>query len=344
MGLALAHAQNWLRKRLPDIAATDRDFIVTSRKVAQRRRRRVQALFGGLGLAIVLLSMAWLNQNYLKGQWREYTIIRPYMRSRVRPYVLSAAAERALKPGASFAECAADCPELVVVPAGEFIMGSAADEPGHNAAEEPQHKVTFAKPFAVGKFELTFAEWDTCAAYGDCNPNISDSSRGRGRQPVINVTWEDAKRYVAWLSRMTGKQYRLLSEAEWEYAARGGTRTAYSWGDDVGKGNASCSSCGSQWDGKQAAPVGSFPPNPFGLYEMEGNVWEWLEDCEHDNYNGAPNDGSAWLAAACKSHVLRGGAYLAKPLVIRTANRTRIATGNRGNAVGFRVARTLLAP
>ena len=162
----------------------------------------------------------------------------------------------------------------------------------------------------MSKFEVTFDEWDACVAYGDCDPRVSDSGWGRGRQPVINVTWDDAKRYVAWLSRMTGKPYRLLTEAEWEYAARAGTQTAYSWGDEIGKGNANCDGCGSQWDNKQTAPVGSFAANAFGLYDMHGNVWEWVEDCFHDNYEGAPDDGSAWTADGdCNSRVLRGGSW-----------------------------------
>ncbi|MGD0025539.1 MAG: formylglycine-generating enzyme family protein, partial [Xanthobacteraceae bacterium] len=341
MGLALAQAQNWFAKRSEDIPAADHQFIVQSRKAAQQRRRRIAALVGVPAFAMIVGLIGWVSQDYVEQTWRQFAIIRPYMLKQVRPYVLSAQAERALKPGDTFTECAANCPQMVVVPAGQFVMGSPATEPGHNAAEEPQHTVTIAKPFAVAKFEATFAEWDACAAYGDCNPDVSDSGRGRGNQPVINVDWEDAKRYAAWLSRMTGNTYRLLSESEWEYAARGGTQTAYSWGNDVGKGNADCIGCGSQWDDKQAAPDGSFPPNPFGLYDMEGNVWEWVEDCVHDNYNGAPDDGTAWMAAGCESHVVRGGSWLSGPLLIRTANRVRPATGNRGTALGFRVARTL---
>jgi formylglycine-generating enzyme required for sulfatase activity/DNA-binding winged helix-turn-helix (wHTH) protein len=341
MGLALAQAQNWIAQRFDDIPEADREFIVRSREAAQQRRRRVQALVGALGLAMVAGLIGWLNQDYLKQGWRQYATIRPYVLNQVRPHVLRTEAERALKPGDVFTECAANCPEMVVVPAGQFVMGSPADEAGHNKAEEPQHIVTFAKAFAVSKFELTFADWDACAAYGDCDPNVSDSGRGRSRQPVINVDWYDAQRYVAWLSRSTGKAYRLLSESEWEYAARGGTQSAHSWGQDVGKGNANCIGCGTEWDGKQAAPAGSFPPNPFGLHDMEGNVWEWVEDCLHADYHGAPDDGTAWTDADCQTHVARGGAWLGGPLAMRNANRIRTATPARGTAVGFRVARTI---
>ena len=174
---------------------------------------------------------------------------------------LTAAQERALKPGDSFKE-GADCPEMIVVPAGRFLMGSPAGQ-GYDD-ERPQHEVTIAKPFAVAKFALTFDEWDACAARGGCRPDVSDSGWGRGRRPVINVSWDDAQAYVKWLSSITGKPYRLLSEAEYEYAARAGNQTRYPWGDEIklnGKPMANCRGCGSQWDGEQTAPVGSFTPN-----------------------------------------------------------------------------------
>jgi formylglycine-generating enzyme required for sulfatase activity len=341
MGLPLAQAQAWLGKRSADVPESDRNFIMGSRKVALQRRHRLQSLVGALAAVIMGGLMGWMSQDYLKAQWRQFTVVRPYMLKQVRPYVLSTEAERALKPGDKFSECVANCPEMVVVPAGQFVMGSPTDEPGHKAAEEPQHVVTIGKPFAVSEFELTFAEWDACAAYGDCDLYISDSGRGRGRQPVINVDWRDAKRYAAWLSRMTGKRYRLLSEAEFEYAARGGTHTAYYWGKDVGSGNADCWGCGSKWDVRQEAPVGSFSANPFGLYDMAGNVWEWVEDCVHDNYIGAPNDSTPWTTAGCEQHVVRGGSYLSRPSALRSARRFRPGTGNRAPGLGFRVARTL---
>ena len=187
-------------------------------------------------------------------------------------------------------------------------------------------QVAIAKPFAVSKFELTFAEWDACVAHGDCVPHVSDSGWGRGRQPVINVSWDDAQSYVAWLSRITGKEYRLLSEAEYEYAARAGTQTAYPWGDDIGKNNANCDGCGSQWDNKQTAPVGSFAANGFGLYDTVGNVWEWTEDCHHNNYNGAPVDGTAWTGDDCSSRVVRGGSWLYGPPDLRAAFRGKYST------------------
>ncbi len=231
---------------------------------------------------------------------------------------------------------------MVVVPAGRFLMGSPA---GQGNDERPAHEVTIARPFAVAKFALTFDEWDACAARGGCRPDVSDSGWGRGRRPVINVSWDDAQAYVKWLSRVTGKPYRLLSEAEYEYAARGGSETTYPWGDDIklnGKPMANCDGCGSQWDNKQTAPVGSFAANRFGLYDIVGNVWEWTEDCWNGSYQGAPADGSAWTSGDCSRRVVRGGSWLNNPGSLRSAARYRNnLTVVRGYVLGFRVARTL---
>ncbi len=199
---------------------------------------------------------------------------------------LSPERERVLKPKDSFTECD-KCPEVIVLPAGKFAMGSAATEMGRDIDEAPQHQVVIAKPFAVARFDLTFDEWDACVADGGCNSyKPQDQGWGRGRRPVVNVSWDDSTAYAAWLSRKTGKTYRLLTEAEWEYAARAATTTAYYWGNEIGKGNANCDGCGSKWDNDQTAPVGSFAANAFGLYDMAGNLWQWVQDCYHDSYNG----------------------------------------------------------
>jgi formylglycine-generating enzyme required for sulfatase activity len=257
---------------------------------------------------------------------------------------LSAAQESALKPRDTFQECT-NCPQMIVVPAGSFTMGSPASEPGSYSDERPQHKVAIARQFAVGQFELTFDEWDACTADGSCSSHkLDDRGWGRGRRPVIDVSWIDAKGYVAWLAQKSGKPYRLLTEAEYEYATRAGTTTAYPWGGAVGTNNANCFGCGSRWDNRQTAPVGSFAPNGFGLFDMVGNVWEWTEDCYHDNYNGAPGDGSAWTTGECKNRVVRGGSWIGTPDCIRSANRYRCTVVNVGPTLGFRVARTLLTP
>jgi len=244
-------------------------------------------------------------------------------------------------PGQSLKDCPTDCPEMVVIPAGSFTMGSSARELGRQESEEPQHDVTIAKPLAVSKFELTFDEWDACAAHGACAEQVGDGGWGRGQQPAINVSWDEAKRYLSWLSKLTGKRFRLLSEAEYEYATRAGAKTPYPWGDAIGTNKANCIDCGSRWDNRQTAPVGSFAPNKFGLYDMVGNEWEWTEDCWHDTYKLAPTDGSAWTTGDCGVRVLRGGSWGGFHDELRSANRTRSPVGDWARIIGFRVARTL---
>jgi formylglycine-generating enzyme required for sulfatase activity len=249
--------------------------------------------------------------------------------------------ERPLKPGDRFKECA-NCPVMMVVPAGSFTMGSPPNEPGRTSAESPQHTVELSRQFAVGQFAVTFEEWDACVAGGGCNRYRPVDLWGRGRQPVINVSWYDAIAYVGRLLRGTGKQYRLLTEAEYEYATRAGTRSAYPWGSDIGKNNANCNGCGSRWDG--TAPVGSFAPNRFGLYDMVGNVSGWTEDCYTADYNVAPTDGSSLQAANCNPRVTRGGSYGASPEYLRSAFRFYQTVTERTNSLGFRIARSLLTP
>jgi formylglycine-generating enzyme required for sulfatase activity len=260
--------------------------------------------------------------------------------------VLTAEQEKvqAAKPGSDFKECSNGCPVMIVIPAGKFIMGSSENEPGREINEGPQHEAMIAKPFAAGKYAVTFAEWDACAADGGCpsNKNPSDAGWGRGNRPVINVSWSDTQEYVAWLSKKTGKDYRLLSEAEWEYVARAGTTTRYFWGDDIGKGNANCNGCGSQWDLQQTAPMGSLKPNAFGLYDMLGNVWEWVEDGWHESYSGAPTDVSAWLWGSDPSYrVVRGGSWRNETEQLRAAARVKRHIKVRFDTLGLRVARTV---
>lgn len=327
------------RKRLGQLEFDYLDACGKAERVASGRARRMKALVRVFGLGIVAAAVGWLNELYLgeRGNW--FATMRPYMLTNVRPHVLKPEAERALKPQQTFMECAEDCPEMVVVPAGSFMMGS-KDGVG-SVDEHPQHKVTISKPFAVSKFDVTFDDWDACVAVGGC-PQVSDSGVGRGRQPVINVSWHEAQQYVAWLSWMTGKPYRLLSEAEWEYAARAGSETAYSWGDEIGKGKANCDGCGSEWDDKRPAPVGSFEANAFGLHDMHGNVWQWCEDNPHNDYAGnPPTDGSVWQGGNPFSRVLRGGSWDVPPDVLRSANREWGQPDSRFSFIGFRVARTL---
>ena len=343
MGVALTQAQSWLVKRRDDLSVVDRDFIdqsTTRESKARARARGVRTLVYVLLVGMITGLIGWINQSYLKERMNWFMTVRPYLHAEVLPYVLSAEDERTLKPGATFKECAKDCPEMIVVPAGEFMMGSPATEKGRYNNEGPQHKVTIARPFAESKFDVTFAEWDVCVSVGGC-PQVDDVGYGRGTRPVINASWYEAQQYVEWFSKMTGRHYRLLTEAEWEYAARAGTTTAYYWGDEIGKGNANCNGCGSQWDNRQTSPVGSFKPNVFGLHDMAGNVRQWVEDCYDGDYNEAPTDGSAWTSGDCRRRVVRGGTRSVYPRLIRSASRGGLTPNYRGNALGFRVGRTL---
>ena len=346
MGVALAKAQNWRARRSDDLIAADREFIDLSadREAKLRRRSRwIQTLAYVLMVFVIIGLVGWINQAYLRDQATWFLTLRPYAAKQIRPYLLTADKERQLKPGEAFRECASAniCPEMIVVPEGHFVMGSPDDEVGRGGQEGPLHKVTIVKPFAVSKFLITFDQWDACVAVRGCTP-ASDYGLGRGIRPVININWNDAQRYVALLSRLTGKPYRLLSEAEYEYATRARTTTAYYWGDSIGKNNADCNGCGSQWDNSATAPVGSFAPNGFGLYDMSGNVWEWVDDCWHETFRGAPSDGSAWLASGdCSLRVVRGGSWRDGPSSIRSAGRWRGLSGAPVIYCGFRIARTL---
>jgi formylglycine-generating enzyme required for sulfatase activity len=244
------------------------------------------------------------------------------------------------------------CPEMVEVPAGEFLMGSPESERGRGSNEGPQHKVTIRQPFAVGKFEVTFAQWDACVAEGGCKHNPGDEGWGRGKRPVINVSWHDAGQYVAWLSRKTGKAYRLLTEAEWEYVARG-VRAAsaphppFSTGSTINYKQANYDANFIYADGKpgifrqKTVDVGTFAKNAFGVHDMHGNVWEWVQDCYKDSYAGAPTDGSAVASGGCTLRVLRGGSWNYYPQLLRSAYRYATAPDVRLDIAGFRVARSL---
>ena len=352
---ALDQAEAWLAFRpggAPAPTAETEALIAQSRKLmlrTQRSRRIALCSIFALMMAFILGLVGWINQIYIANQWRWRTVTLPYAAAQVRPHVLTTEKEQALKPGDAFKECAQDCPEMIVIPAGSFMMGAPATQ--HQAVgymtQIPQHAVTIAKPFAVSKYELTFADWDACVVGGGCSGYMPpDRGFGRGQQPIIFVKWDDAQQYIVWLSQVTGKTYRLLSETEYEYVTRAGTTTAYPWGDDLKTDGpmANCDGCGSEWDNTQAAPVGSFSPNDFGLYDILGNVWEWTGDCLHRNYNGAPTDGSAWLAengGDCRSRMVRGGSWIVGPDFVRSALRYWDAANLQGADVGFRVARKI---
>jgi formylglycine-generating enzyme required for sulfatase activity len=287
-------------------------------------------------LGVVVGALGWMNQEYLKEQWSWWARERPFAVANFWPYVLPAEKERALKPLETFRECEKGCPEMIVVPAGEFTMGSPTTEDGRYYNEGPHPNVRIAKPFAVARFPVTFADWDACVSVGGC-PQADDGGMGRGKKPVVNVNWDDAQKYVAWLSKMTGRPYRLLTEAEWEYAARAGTQTAYYWGDEIGSGNANCRGCGSEWDAKQTSPVDQFRPNAFGLYDVAGNVFQWVQDCYRDDAS------DPWSWVDCTRRVVRGGAWDYDPGSLRSAFRDWQARIVRSRGIGFRIGRTILA-
>ena len=267
------------------------------------------------------------------------------------------ASGQTVKAGETFRDCAG-CPEMVLIPPGKFAMGSPKGEPGHATDEEPQHAVTFAKPFAVGKYEVTRAEYAAFVAvtgqrpgagcfYFDGTKLVADPARNwenpgfaqTDRDPVVCLNLAEMAAYAKWLADITHAAYRLPSEAEWEFAARGGTNTARPWGAAIGMGLANCDGCGTAYDARGTAPVGTFAANGFGVFDMLGNVWERVADCYHESYKGAPADGTAWPRAECTQHVTRGGAWLSDAPDVRVALRNWDLAGNRKYTLGFRVAR-----
>ena len=233
-----------------------------------------------------------------------------------------------------------DTPEMVMVPAGSFIMGSPEDEPQRVSDEGPLHEVMIVRPFAVSRCTVTFAEWDAAQADRDWERitgvapyQPTDRGWGRGEQPVINVNWHDAQAYVKWLRERTGQAYRLLSEAEWEYVCRAGSTTPYWWGETLTPEQANYGLV------QRTIPVQSYQPNPWGLYQVHGNVWEWVGDCWNDDYSGAPADGSAWTTGDTSRRILRGGSWFNAPWHLRSAARYGNSPDFRLFNAGFRVAR-----
>jgi formylglycine-generating enzyme required for sulfatase activity len=222
-------------------------------------------------------------------------------------------------------------PEMVSIPGGTFTMGS-----NHDGSEMPIHRVTI-KPFEISKFPITVREWNECVAAKVCEyvPTGEDGA------PVANLSWSDTQQFLTWLAQVTQKSFRLPSEAEWEYAARGGTDTDYWWGNQFQEDMANCKGCGREYDSGQPLKAGSFKPNPFGLYDMGGDVDQWVEDCWHSSYQGAPVDGSPWIEGNCLAHVVRSGSWKNDPSYVRTASRDHYDTRIRYPTHGFRVARSL---
>lgn len=341
---ALAERERLVRQA--EQAAKEREAALKEQRAALRRSARLQRVAVVLALAVIASLIAFVQRGPIMEHVHWLAVQLPYSWSNFRPYVLTAARERSLKPGETFRECAANCPEMVVIPAGSFLMGSPPTEKNRLLDEGPQQAITLARPFAVGKYDVTFAEWDACVSIGGCAP-VADGGNPRGNsRPAINMTWDQAHKYTAWLSSMTGQPYRLLTESEYEYAARAARTTAYPWGDEVGEANAACIGCSNGGgDAKTGLPrIGMFKPNDFGLFDMHGTVMRWLEDCYANRLQGIPLDGSARTSSACSNRVVRGGSWLGHPEHIRSASRMAFPPDVQQGIIGLRVARTLLPP
>lgn len=247
--------------------------------------------------------------------------------------LLAKAAEKTGKP---FKECA-ECPEMVVIPPGNYTMG----RDDGKSVETPAVPVAVLKSFAMSRYEITWDEWLACVEAGTCTQVPDDHEWGRGQQPIMNITWQDANDYAGFLTEKTGQAYRLPTEAEWEYAARAGTETHFFWGDTAGTYNANCRKCGTPWDGKGNAPVGTFKPNPFGLHDMNGNVWEWMQDCWNPTHDGAPTIARARTDGDCERRVIRSGSWYYIPRLMAATYRDRHPANLFSYNIGIRVVRDL---
>ena len=257
----------------------------------------------------------------------------------------SQAAPQEYQIGDVFSDCEG-CPEMIVVPDGRFQMGSASNSPGHSPSEAPVHTVSIDTPFAIGRYEVTIDEWALCVQSGGCqgyDPATQGVDTSNGRFPVTMVPYVLAQQYANWLSRQTGKTYQLPSEAEWEYAARGGTQTVFTWGNSLIRDMANCTGCVSGADPSGVVPVGSYSANGYGLYDVQGNVWEWTRDCRSENYESTPRNGSAHQDGDCTNRAVRGGSFADAPETIRPANRYFVIANQprASNKLGFRIVREL---
>ncbi|WP_429301066.1 formylglycine-generating enzyme family protein [Paraburkholderia sp. GAS199] len=258
------------------------------------------------------------------------------------PAAAAAAAATVVQKPAAHAPAAGEsrdcptCPIMIPLPAGSFAMGSATDDP----SEKPVHRVTIAAPFAIGKYEVTVEQWNACVAANACQ-KLTPENNPNASAPARDLSWDDAQSYVKWLSKLTKQTYRLPTEAEWEYADRSGTTTSYWWGDEMRTGKANCKDCGEPWHKEGPEAAGSFAPNPVGLYDMNGSVWEWVGDCWHNTYQGAPADGHVWDNPGCDMRVIRGGSWREAHNYMLSATRFKYSAGVRQSQDGFRVVKEL---
>ena len=349
-------------RRLADaekLAAAAQNLAAAERCAAERTRM-VLAVGSLLAVAVIGGLTYRLNEERVREAWNWFTVMKPYKERFFDRFALTLKAEEGLRDGETFRECERDCPEMVVVPPGSFLMGTDKRDIDYQN-EWQKHLAQIGYWFAVAKYDVTLAQWKACVDTGGCLARINSDFFAKWRrqhdeptdpqtEPVVNVSWVDAQTYAAWLSLMTGKRYRLLSETEWEYSARAGSTTRFYWGDVFKQQplKANCVGCGSPWDNREASPVGSFPPNRFGLFDMSGNVWQWVADCVNGggdgDYQRTPWDGAAWVEPDCPRHYLRGGSYTRPEKNIRPAARLPASTFEESIYVGFRVARDLAQP
>ena len=327
-------------------ASRDSDFVLEEAEYGKRKDilfpafiERVEYPYG-FGRIQTADLMGWSHQMEHAGLVQLLASLRVHLNGIGTESLHSAVPiQPVLKPGQTFRDplqSGGEGPLLTVIPAGRFLMGSPESEPGRDDDEGPQHEVIIAQPFALGVYAVTFSEYDRfCEATGKETP--SDYGWGRENRPVVDVSWHDVQVYCGWLSKQTGQSYRLPSEAEWEYACRAGTKTPFYTGKTINSDQAN-----SGRKHEKTLPVGSFAPNAFGLYDMHGNVWEWTQDCWHENYQNAPVDGSVWLEANggdCSRRVVRGGSWFDDPQGLRSADRSWNGTDEADDFLGFRIAR-----
>ncbi|HTS91459.1 MAG TPA: SUMF1/EgtB/PvdO family nonheme iron enzyme [Stellaceae bacterium] len=334
-------------KRVKNITDPVTVYRVLADPSAVKAARQVRGLVAALAIVLVLavgtgIGAFWLfNRSEMERQGGETARapVAPPPSASAPPSAAPAAPGTAAAPTPVVAPAPAGAPsllsepEMVMLPGGSFAMGSNED-----ATEKPIHRVSI-RPFAIGKYPVTVREWKVCVAANACAAAVLGAGAEDDR-PITNVSWADADQYAKWLALTTRKPYRLPSEAEWEYAARGNTESKFWWGATLSLGKANCKGCGDPYDPAQPLKVGQFAPNPFGLYDMGGNVAQWVEDCYHRDFAGAPSDGSAWLAGDCFTHVLKGGSWRNDPSYVRPASRDQYDTAVRYPTHGFRVARS----
>lgn len=330
------------QKPLDNIEQRVQTFEILSKR---QRFMRATRRYTSMGVAVVLLAIGayfaptiWrFSQQFMPASEQPDAVASPQINGALsdeQPVIDTTPATPTYTAGHTFADCAT-CPEMVVLPGGIFVMGSPANETGRGRDEGPQREVSMS-PFAIGKYEVTFAQWDSCLAGGGCNGfSPPDNGWGRGARPVTGVSWNDVQAYLDWLNQQAGGlRYRLASEAEWEYAARAGVSDAYAFGPRVTATQAT-------FRARQTTTVGAHDANSWALFDMHGNVGEWVEDCYVANYNAAPIDGAAVQADRCAQRVYRGGGFSDQAQILRAAARQSAPADRRNAGVGFRVARTL---